>query len=161
MWMPGPTSTGELTDQSIALTWGGSTESPNGIIRLRRSAGFQEPVEAIGGIKSMCVDELTLSEHHNNKGNYARETFGNAIAKIYSVGLRPDAVTDGTAYEQTVVDTTKLLAALTTRHGGPVPCRPAPPGAPRPRRGYHYRAASGDSRRLRLERDQHIGLRRR
>jgi LCP family protein required for cell wall assembly len=50
-------------------------------------SGFQKLVEAIGGIKSMCVDELTLSEHYANNGSYVSETYGNPkIAKTYRVG---------------------------------------------------------------------------
>src|SRR4051794_2771951 len=39
--------------------------------------GFQKIVEAMGGIDNMCVDETTLSEHYDNKGNYVSETHGN------------------------------------------------------------------------------------
>jgi anionic cell wall polymer biosynthesis LytR-Cps2A-Psr (LCP) family protein len=52
--------------------------------------GFQKLVEAMGGVDNMCVDELTLSEHYDNKGNYVSETNGNPkIAKTYPVGCYP------------------------------------------------------------------------
>jgi polyisoprenyl-teichoic acid--peptidoglycan teichoic acid transferase len=52
--------------------------------------GFQKLVEAMGGIDNMCVDEKTLSEHFDNKGNYVSETFGNTQkAKTYPVGCYP------------------------------------------------------------------------
>jgi hypothetical protein len=79
-----------------------------------------------------------MTERHDNKGNCASETFGNPTAKTYSGGRRPDAaaegnellgpyftvVTDGTAYEQTVSDTTKQSAALTNDTVDQVPRRP-------------------------------------
>jgi len=52
--------------------------------------GFQKLVEAMGGIDNMCVDELTRSEHFDNKGNYVSETNGNPQkAKTYPVGCYP------------------------------------------------------------------------
>jgi anionic cell wall polymer biosynthesis LytR-Cps2A-Psr (LCP) family protein len=52
--------------------------------------GFQKLVEAMGGIDNMCVDEKTLSEHYDNKGNYVSETYGNPkVAKTYPMGCYP------------------------------------------------------------------------
>jgi LCP family protein required for cell wall assembly len=52
--------------------------------------GFQKIVEAMGGIDNMCVDETTLSEHYDNKGNYVSETHGNPkTAKTYPQGCYP------------------------------------------------------------------------
>jgi polyisoprenyl-teichoic acid--peptidoglycan teichoic acid transferase len=49
--------------------------------------GFTKLVQAMGGVDNMCVDELTLSEHYDNKGNYVSETHGNPkVAKTYPVG---------------------------------------------------------------------------
>jgi LCP family protein required for cell wall assembly len=76
-----------LTQVLSNITPGGLTFNAVAIVSF---SGFQKLVEAIGGIKSMCVDERTLSEHYDNKGNYVSETYGNPkIAKTYPVGCYP------------------------------------------------------------------------
>ena len=78
----------QLLNQVLSkLTPGGLTFNAVAIVNFD---GFQKLVEAMGGIKDMCVDEVVRSEHYDNKGNYVSETYGNPkIAKIYPVGCYP------------------------------------------------------------------------
>jgi LCP family protein required for cell wall assembly len=76
-----------LTRVLSNITPGGLSFSAVAIVSF---GGFQKLVEAIGGIKSMCVDEKTLSEHYAKDGSYVSETYGNPkIAKTYPVGCYP------------------------------------------------------------------------